>query len=125
MSDIKDGLKYSKEHEWIRVEGNVGTVGITDFAQHELGEIVYIEMPAVGDSFSANDQFGTVESVKAASDLFIPVSGKVIEINHAVEDAPDSINTTPYDAWMIKIELGNPAELDDLLDAAGYRAHTS
>ena len=125
MSDIKDGLKYSKEHEWIRVEGNVGIVGITDFAQHELGEIVYIEMPAVGDSFSANDQFGTVESVKAASDLFIPVSGKVIEINHAVEDAPDSINTTPYDAWMIKIELGNPAELDDLLDAAGYRAHTS
>ncbi len=125
MSDIKDGLKYSKEHEWIRVEGNVGTVGITDFAQHELGEIVYIEMPAVGDSFSANDQFGTVESVKAASDLFIPVSGKVIEVNHAVEDAPDSINTTPYDAWMIKIELGNPAELDDLLDAAGYRAHTS
>src|SRR6056300_798197 len=111
MSDIKDGLKYSKEHEWIRVEGNVGTVGITDFAQHELGEIVYIELPAVGDSFSANDQFGTVESVKAASDLFIPVSGKVLEINHAVEDAPDSINTTPYDAWMIKIELGNPAEL--------------
>ena len=125
MSDIKDGLMYSKEHEWIRVEGNVGTVGITDFAQHELGEIVYIELPAVGDSFSANDQFGTVESVKAASDLFIPVSGKVLEINHAVEDAPDSINTTPYDAWMIKIELGNPAELDDLLDAAGYRAHTS
>jgi glycine cleavage system H protein len=125
MSDIKDGLKYSKEHEWIRVEGNVGVVGITDFAQHELGEIVYIELPAVGDSFSANDQFGTVESVKAASDLFIPVSGKVLEINHAVEDAPDSINTTPYDAWMIKIELGNPAELDDLLDAAGYRAHTS
>ena len=125
MSVIKDGLMYSKEHEWIRVEGNVGTVGITDFAQHELGEIVYIELPAVGDSFSANDQFGTVESVKAASDLFIPVSGKVLEINHAVEDAPDSINTTPYDAWMIKIELGNPAELDDLLDAAGYRAHTS
>jgi glycine cleavage system H protein len=125
MSDIKDGLKYSKEHEWIRVEGNVGVVGITDFAQHELGEIVYIELPAVGDSFSANDQFGTVESVKAASDLFIPVSGKVLEINHAVEDAPDSINTTPYDAWMIKIELGNPNELDDLLDAAGYRAHTS
>jgi glycine cleavage system H protein len=125
MSDIKDGLKYSKEHEWIRVEGNVGTVGITDFAQHELGEIVYIELPAVGDSFSANDQFGTVESVKAASDLFIPVSGKVLEINHAVEDAPDTINTSPYDAWMIKIELGNPAELDALLDAEGYLKHTS
>lgn len=125
MSDIKDGLKYSKEHEWIRVEGNVGTVGITDFAQHELGEIVYIELPAIGDTFSANDQFGTVESVKAASDLFIPVSGKIVEINHAVEDAPDSINTTPYDAWMIKVELDDPAELDSLLDAAGYRAHTS
>lgn len=125
MSDIKDGLKYSKEHEWIRVEGNVGTVGITDFAQHELGEIVYIELPAVGDTFGANDQFGTVESVKAASDLFIPVSGKIVEINHAVEDAPDSINTTPYVAWMIKVELDDPAELDSLLDAAGYRAHTS
>jgi len=125
MSDIKDGLKYSKEHEWIRVEGNIGTVGITDFAQHELGEIVYIELPAVGDTFNANDQFGTVESVKAASDLFIPVSGKILEINHGVEDAPDSINTTPYDAWMIKIELGNPAELDDLLDAEGYLKHTS
>ena len=125
MSDIKDGLKYSKEHEWIRVEGNVGIVGITDFAQHELGEIVYIELPAVGDTFSANDQFGTVESVKAASDLFIPVSGKVLEINHDVEDAPDSINTTPYDAWMIKIELGNPTELDQVLDAEGYLKHTS
>jgi glycine cleavage system H protein len=125
MSDIRNDLKYSKEHEWIRVEGNVGTIGISDFAQHELGEIVYIELPAVGDSFKAHAQFGTVESVKAASDLFIPVSGKVIEINHGVEDAPDTINSTPYDAWMIKVEINAPSELDQLMSADEYKAHTS
>jgi glycine cleavage system H protein len=125
MSDIRNGLKYSKEHEWIRVEGSVGTIGISDFAQHELGEIVYIELPAVGDSFKAHAQFGTVESVKAASDLFIPVSGKVIEINHGVEAAPDTINSTPYDAWMIKVEISTPSELDQLMSADEYKAHTS
>jgi glycine cleavage system H protein len=125
MSDIRNDLKYSKEHEWIRVEGTIGTIGISDFAQHELGEIVYVELPAVGDSFKAHAQFGTVESVKAASDLFIPVSGKVIEINRGVEDAPDSINSTPYDAWMIKVEINNPSELDQLMSASEYKAHTS
>jgi glycine cleavage system H protein len=125
MSDIRNDLKYSKEHEWIRVEGNVGTIGISDFAQHELGEIVYIELPTVGDSFKAHAQFGTVESVKAASDLFIPVSGKVIEINHGVEDAPDTINSTPYDAWMIKVEMSDASELDQLMSAEAYKAHTS
>jgi glycine cleavage system H protein len=125
MSDIRNDLKYSKEHEWIRVEGNVGTIGISDFAQHELGEIVYVELPAVGDSFKANALFGTVESVKAASDLFIPVSGTVIELNHGVEDAPDTINSTPYDAWMIKIEMDDASELDQLMSADDYKAHTS
>jgi glycine cleavage system H protein len=125
MSDIRKDLRYSKEHEWLRVEGNVGVVGITDFAQHELGEIVYIEMPAVGDTFKAHAQFGTVESVKAASDLFIPVSGKVLEINHDVEDAPDTINTTPYDAWMIKVEISDSSEVDQLMTADEYTAHTS
>lgn len=125
MSDIRQDLRYSKEHEWIRVEGNVGVIGITDFAQHELGEIVYIELPAVGDTLKAHAQFGTVESVKAASDLFIPVSGKVIEVNNDVEDAPDAINTTPYDAWMIKVEISDPAELDALLSADEYKAFTS
>ena len=125
MSDIRNDLKYSKEHEWIRVEGNVGTIGISDFAQHELGEIVYVELPAIGDSFKANALFGTVESVKAASDLFIPVSGTVIELNHGVEDAPDTINSTPYDAWMIKVEMDDASELDQLMSADEYKAHTS
>jgi glycine cleavage system H protein len=125
MSDIRKDLRYSKEHEWIRVEGNVGVIGITDFAQHELGEIVYIELPAVGDTFQAHAQFGTVESVKAASDLFIPVGGKVLAINNDVEDAPDAINTTPYDAWMIKVEITDPSELDHLMSADEYQAHTS
>jgi glycine cleavage system H protein len=125
MSDIRKELRYSKEHEWIRVEGNVGVIGITDFAQHELGEIVYIELPAVGDTFQAHAQFGTVESVKAASDLFIPVGGKVIATNNDVEDAPDAINTTPYDAWMIKVEINDPSELDKLMSADEYKAYTS
>jgi len=125
MSDIRQELRYSKEHEWIRVEGNVGIIGITDFAQHELGEIVYIELPAVGDTFQAHTQFGTVESVKAASDLFIPVGGKVIATNGDVEDAPDAINTTPYDAWMIKVEIHDPSELDKLMSADEYKAFTS
>jgi glycine cleavage system H protein len=125
MSDIRQDLRYSKEHEWIRVEGNVGVIGITDFAQHELGEIVYIELPAVGDTFQAHAQFGTVESVKAASDLFIPVGGKVIATNNDVEDAPDAINTTPYDAWMIKVEINDPSELDKLMSADEYKAYTS
>lgn len=125
MSDIKNDLKYSNEHEWIRVEGNVGTIGISDFAQHELGEIVYVELPAVGDSFKAHALFGTVESVKAASDLFIPVSGTVIELNHSIEDAPDTINSTPYDAWMIKIEINDSSELEQLMSADEYKAHTS
>lgn len=116
-------LRYSKEHEWVRVEGNTATVGITDFAQKELGDIVYVDVNTVGESLAQNAVFGTVEAVKTVSDLFIPVSGKVLEINSALDAAPESVNKDPYNAgWIIKIEISNPAELDSLLDAAAYQA---
>lgn len=116
-------LKYTREHEWIRVEGNVGTVGITAFAQDQLGDVVFVELPPVGTEVKAGQQFGTVESVKTVSDLFAPVSGKVIEVNTALEKSPELVNQDPYgQGWMIKVELSNPAELDALLDAAAYQA---
>jgi len=116
-------LKYTREHEWIRVEGNVGTVGITAFAQDQLGDVVFVELPPVGAEVKAGQQFGTVESVKTVSDLFAPASGKVIEVNTALEKSPELVNQDPYgQGWMIKIELSNPAELDGLMDAAAYQA---
>lgn len=116
-------LKYTKEHEWIKVEGNVGIIGITAFAQDQLGDVVFVELPAVGTEVEAGKQFGTVESVKTVSDLFAPVTGKVVAINDALEGAPELVNQDPYgQAWMIKVELANPAELEQLLDAAGYQA---
>lgn len=116
-------LKYTREHEWIRIEGNVGIVGITAFAQDQLGDVVFVELPAVGSSVAANKQFGTVESVKTVSDLYAPVSGQVLEVNKALEDRPELVNTDPYGAgWMIKVQLTNPAEVATLLDAAGYQA---
>lgn len=125
MSELPSDLKYSKEHEWVRVEGNQATIGITDFAQDELGDIVYVELPAVGTELVTDSTFGTVESVKTVSDLFAPVSGKVVQVNGALEDTPEKVNESPYqDGWMITVELSNPAELNALLDAAGYRAHT-
>ncbi|MCL6442693.1 MAG: glycine cleavage system protein GcvH [Alicyclobacillus sp.] len=124
MSDIPAGLKYSKEHEWVRVEGNVAYVGITDFAQDELGDIVFVELPGEGTTVTANETFGTVESVKTVSDLFAPVSGKVVKVNTELQDAPERVNESPYDqGWMIAIEMSQPDELDSLLDAAGYEAH--
>ena len=117
-------LKYSKEHEWVRVEGNTGTVGITDFAQKELGDIVYVEVESVGESFDKDAVFGTVEAVKTVSDLFMPVSGKVLEKNTALNDNPEAVNTDPYGTgWMIKVEITNPADLDGLMDAEAYKAH--
>lgn len=116
-------LKYSKEHEWIRVEGNVATVGISDFAQKELGDIVYVDIETIGKTLTKDAIFGTVEAVKTVSDLFIPVSGKVLEKNPALDAQPELVNTDPYgEGWMIKIELLNPAELDTLMDAASYKA---
>jgi glycine cleavage system H protein len=117
-------LKYSKEHEWVRVEGNTGYVGITDFAQKELGDIVYVEIETVGDSIDKDAVFGTVEAVKTVSDLFMPVSGKVLEKNESLNDAPEAVNTDPYvKGWMIKIEFANASELDSLMDAEAYKKH--
>lgn len=121
MSQVPANLKYSKEHEWVRIEGEKAYVGITDFAQEELGDIVFVELPATGASISANEVFGTVESVKTVSDLFAPVSGTVIEVNPSLVDAPESVNTSPYgDGWMIVIQLNNASELERLLDAPAY-----
>jgi glycine cleavage system H protein len=117
--------RYTREHEWISVEGSTGTVGITDYAQNSLGDIVYVDAPKVGDSVSANATFGSVESVKAVSDLYSPVSGKVTAVNEALKNEPDKINQDPHSTWIIKVELSNPAELEKLLDAAAYEAFIS
>lgn len=117
---VKEGLYYSSTHEWLKVEGNVGTIGITDFAQHHLGDIVFVDLPAVGDQFSKDESFGAVESVKAASDIMMPVSGEVIEVNEELNDAPELINKDPYNNYIIKITIQDLAELEDLLDATSY-----
>ena len=117
-------LKYSKEHEWVRVEGNTGTIGITDFAQKELGDIVYVEVESIGEAFDKDAVFGTVEAVKTVSDLFMPISGTVLEKNTALNDQPETVNTDPYgQGWMIKIEIKDTAELNGLMDAEAYKAH--
>lgn len=116
-----EGLKYSRSHEWVRVEGATATIGITDFAQAELGDIVYLELPEVGRTLQREDVFGTVESVKAVSDLYAPVSGEVVAVNDGLTDSPEGINEDPYErGWMIKVTLANAAELDDLLSASDY-----
>ena len=113
---------YTREHEWIAIEGNIGTIGITDYAQNSLGDIVYVDAPKVGDSVTAHQTFGSVESVKAVSDLFSPISGTVTAVNEALKTEPDKINAAAHDNWIIKVELSNPAEVDSLLDAAAYEA---
>jgi glycine cleavage system H protein len=116
-------LRYTKEHEWIRVEGEVAYVGITDYAQSELGEIVFLDINTQGDTLAQEDVFGSVEAVKTVSDLNMPVSGEVLEVNESINDQPELVNNDPYgEGWMIKIQVSNPAELDTLLDAAGYQA---
>lgn len=112
--------KYTKEHEWIKVEGNTGTIGITDYAQNSLGDIVFVEVPKVGSEIVAGKSFGTVESVKAVSDLYAPVSGSVAEINQELATAPEKVNSEPHSAWMIKVQLKNPSEVNNLLSAADY-----
>jgi glycine cleavage system H protein len=113
---------YTREHEWISVDGAIGSIGITDYAQNSLGDIVYVDAPKVGDTVAANATFGSVESVKAVSDLFSPVSGKVTAVNEELKTAPDKINENAHDTWIIKVELSNPSELSTLLDAAAYEA---
>ncbi len=122
MSKIIEGYYYSESHEYVKVEGNVGYVGITDHAQHELGNVVYVDMPEVDDEVTAGEEFGAVESVKAASDLFSPVSGTVLEVNEALEDEPGLVNQDPYTNWIMKVELSDSSELDNLMDAAAYKA---
>ncbi|EIA4803795.1 glycine cleavage system protein GcvH [Staphylococcus pseudintermedius] len=118
---VPSGLKYSKEHEWVKVEGNTAIIGITDFAQSELGDIVFVELPEVEDELTEGETFGSVESVKTVSELYSPVSGKVFAVNENLEDAPEAVNESPYEeAWMVKVELKDESELDALLDAAGY-----
>ena len=122
MSKIIDGLYYSESHEFVKVEGDFGYVGITDYAQHELGNVVYVDMPEVDDEVEAGEDFGAVESVKAASDLVSPVSGTVVEVNEALDDEPGLINKDAFENWIIKVELSDKSELDSLMDAAAYKA---
>lgn len=123
MSKTPAELKYAPSHEWVRVEGDVVTVGITDHAQEALGDLVFVELPDVGDVVAAHDEAGVVESVKAASDIYAPVSGEIIAVNDALEDAPETVNSDPYhDGWMYKIRMSDPVELDDLLSADDYDA---
>ena len=115
-------LKYTREHEWVLVEGSEATVGITDYAQHELGEVVYVELPKVGDTVTKDEEFGTVESVKAASPIYAPVSGDVLEVNNDLSERPETLNDDPYgDAWLIRIEMSDASELDDLMSADEYK----
>lgn len=120
MSKIIEGLRYSDSHEWVKVDGDIATVGITDYAQHALGDIVYVDMPEVGDEVTAEEDFGAVESVKAASDLISPVSGEVVEINDGLEDEPGLLNKDAFENWIIKVRLSDAAEVDKLLDAEAY-----
>lgn len=121
--NFPDNLKYTKDHEWVMVDGDVATIGITDFAQSELGDIVFVDISSQGDTLSSHEVFGTVEAVKTVSDLYMPVSGEVIEVNGGLDSAPESVNSDPYgDGWMVKVKMSNPAEVDGLMSHADYTA---
>lgn len=121
--NFPEDLRYTKDHEWIKLEGNIATIGITDFAQHELGDIVYVDINTVGEEVGAAEVFGTVEAVKTVSDLFMPVAGKVLEVNSLLEKQPELVNNEPYEnGWMVKVEVSNIADVDSLLDAVAYKA---
>jgi glycine cleavage system H protein len=121
MANTPEDLNYTKDHEWVRVKGSDATVGITDHAQSELGDVVYVELPKVGDKFEASEPFGSVESVKAVSEIYMPVSGSVIEVNDSLNDAPELVNEDPYgEGWMIRIRIDNPAQVDALLTSIEY-----
>lgn len=121
MSKIIEGLYYAESHEYVRIESEYGYVGITDYAQHELGNVVYVDMPDVDDEVTAGEEFGAVESVKAASDLISPVSGTVVEVNEALNDSPELVNSDPYENWIIKVQLSDASEVESLMDAAAYK----
>ncbi len=119
-------LKYTSDHEWVKVEGDLATIGITDYAQGELGDVVFVELPEPGTEINKGESFGTIEAVKAVADLFSPASGEITELNEALEDAPETVNQDPYnDGWMVKVKLNDPSELDELMDAAAYEQHIS
>ena len=121
--NIPTNLKYTKDHEWIRLEGDNAYIGITDYAQHELGDIVFVDVDTLDETLEAEETFGTIEAVKTSSEMFMPVGGKVIEFNEELADAPEKVNTDPYgEGWIIKVEVTNTAEMDNLLDAEGYKA---
>lgn len=121
---LEPDLKYSKEHEWVRVEGDEAVIGITDHAQEQLSDVVYVELPEVGDTFERGDILGTVESVKAASDVYMPVSGEIVAVNELLQDSPEMVNDDPYGAaWFVRVTLSHPDELDDLMDADAYREY--
>ena len=121
--NIPTNLKYTKDHEWIRLEGDNAYIGITDYAQHELGDIVFVDVDTLDETLEAEETFGTIEAVKTSSEMFMPVGGKVVEFNEALADAPEKVNSDPYgEGWIIKVEVTNAAEMDNLLDAEGYKA---
>ena len=122
MSNVLEGLRYSEDHEWVKVEDGAALVGISDYAQHELGDITYADLPEEEDEAVAGEEFGALESVKASSELLSPVSGKIVACNAELEDAPEKINEDPYGTWIIKVEMSDPAELDALMDAEAYKA---
>ena len=121
MSKILEGLKYSESHEWVKAEGNIALVGVSDYAQKEMGDITYVDMPDVDDEVTAGEEFGALESVKASSDLISPVSGVVVEVNSELEDAPEKVNEDAFANWIIKVEMSDKCELDALMDAAAYK----
>jgi glycine cleavage system H protein len=125
MANVPENLHYSKDHEWVRVEGDVAVIGITDHAQEQLGDVVYVELPKPGEEFAANESFGSVESVKAVSEIFTPVSGQIAEVNESLNDEPEKVNNDPYnDGWMIKMKMKSSGEVDSLLTAAEYEDFT-
>ena len=120
MAEVKEALLYSESHEWVKVEGEIAIIGISDFAQHSMGDIIYVDMPAVGDEFEAEEDFGALESVKASSELVCPLSGAVVEVNEELEDTPELINKDPYGSWIIKLRMSEPEQLKGLLSPAQY-----
>jgi glycine cleavage system H protein len=125
-NNIPENLHYSKDHEWVLVNDGVATVGITDYAQHSLGDVVYVDLPRVGDSFDTHEAFGSVESVKAVSEVFTPVAGEIVEVNEGLNDTPEAVNSDPYgEAWFVKIKMNNPGEADKMLTAAEYEEYLS
>ena len=124
MANIQENLHYSKDHEWVAVEGDVATIGITDYAQHALGDVVYVELPSIGDTLESHEAFGSVESVKAVSEIFTPLAGEVVEVNDGLNDTPEAVNADPYGAaWMIKLKMKNALDADAMLNAAEYEEY--